>query len=87
MALAKEYQDNIRLWDEKNPTWRHEILTDNGAFEYVLDTFTDNQDIVEAFTTLTDNIMRADFFHYLVLLGDGGVYSDMDTEALRPIET
>lgn len=87
MALEKEYQDNIRLWDQKNPTWRHEILTDDGAFEYVRDTFADNLDIVEAFTTLTDNIMRADFFRYLVLLGDGGVYSDMDTEALRPIET
>ncbi|RKO85794.1 nucleotide-diphospho-sugar transferase [Blyttiomyces helicus] len=31
-------------------------------------------------------VMRADVFRYLVLLGFGGVYADVDTKCLRPVE-
>lgn len=30
------------------------------------------------------NILKADFFRYLILLARGGVYSDIDTAALKP---
>ena len=86
MALDAEYQDNIKRWDEMNPSWRHEVLTDKGSDEYVRDRFSHDSEVVSVYTGLTDNIMRADFFRYLVLLGDGGVYTDIDTQILKPIE-
>jgi alpha 1,6-mannosyltransferase len=32
-------------------------------------------------------VLKADFLRYLVLLVHGGVYSDVDTELLHPIES
>lgn len=88
MALEDETKYNIALWNSMNPNWRHEVLTDDGSDEYIRDRFAQSRpDIVEVYTALKDNILRADFFRYLVLLGDGGVYSDMDTEALKPIDS
>lgn len=41
-------------------------------------------DVIEAYDALPKPILKADFFRYLILLARGGVYSDIDTEALRP---
>ncbi|MCJ1283637.1 hypothetical protein MMC26_002968 [Xylographa opegraphella] len=86
MGLGEIDRKNLEKWDEMNPTWRHEVLTDGGCDEYVLDRFAERSDIVGVFTGLKDNILRADLIRYLVLLGDGGVYSDIDTESLKPID-
>ena len=40
--------------------------------------------MLEAYQALPLNILKADFFRYLILLARGGVYSDIDTSALRP---
>ena len=86
MSLGEKDRKNLEKWDEMNPTWRHEILTDGGCDEYVRDRFAGRPDIVKVFTALKDNILRADLIRYLVLLGDGGIYSDIDTESLKPID-
>ncbi|MCJ1389391.1 hypothetical protein MMC18_002248 [Xylographa bjoerkii] len=86
MSLEERDRKNLQKWDEMNPTWRHEVLTDGGCDEYVRDRFAARPDIVNVFTGLKDNILRADLIRYLVLLGDGGVYSDIDTESLKPID-
>ena len=86
MSLEEKDRRNLEKWDAMNPKWRHEILTDGGCDEYVRDRFSKSPDIVSLFTGLKDNILRADLIRYLVLLGDGGIYSDIDTESLRPIE-
>jgi len=39
---------------------------------------------MEAWYALPLPILRADFFRYLILLARGGIYADIDTEALRP---
>ena len=41
-------------------------------------------DVVEAYQALPLNILKADFFRYLILLARGGVYADIDTTALKP---
>ncbi|MCJ1319995.1 hypothetical protein MMC15_005331 [Xylographa vitiligo] len=86
MSLEEGDRKNLEKWDEMNPTWRHEVLTDGGCDEYVRDRFAARPDIVSVFTGLKDNILRADLIRYLVLLGDGGVYSDIDTQSLKPID-
>ena len=86
MRLEERDRNNLGKWDEMNPNWRHEVLTDGGCDEYVRDRFADRPEIVDVFTGLKDNILRADLIRYLVLLGDGGVYSDIDTESLKPID-
>src|SRR5271154_3021262 len=40
--------------------------------------------VMEAYYAMPLPILRADFFRYLILLARGGIYADIDTEALRP---
>lgn len=39
---------------------------------------------MEAYNALPLPILKADYFRYLILLARGGIYADIDTEALRP---
>lgn len=79
-------RNSLRSWMKTNQNHRYEILTQYSAETYVKDRFSHRPDIEEVFVDLQDPILRADFIRYLVLLGDGGAYSDMDTVSLRPIE-
>ena len=76
----------ILSWVKINQKHRYEIVTQHTAESYVREKFAHRQDIVEVFMDLQDPILRADLIRYLVLLGDGGVYSDIDTMSLKPIE-
>jgi alpha 1,6-mannosyltransferase len=40
--------------------------------------------LMEAWYAMPLPILKADFFRYLILLARGGIYADIDTEALRP---
>lgn len=75
----------IRTWTEKNPSFVHEVLTDDAAAMFVQHLYAQIPEVVEAYKAMPKNILRADFFRYLVLLARGGVYSDVDTEDLKPI--
>ena len=84
--LDENDRNSIRSWVKTNQKHRYEILTQYSAETYVKDRFSHRPDIQEVFVDLQDPILRADFIRYLVLLGDGGAYSDMDTMSLKPIE-
>lgn len=84
--LDENDRQSIRSWTTTNQKHRYEILTQYSAETYVKDRFSHRPDIEEVFVDLQDPILRADFIRYLVLLGDGGAYSDMDTVSLKPIE-
>ncbi|KAI4151696.1 MAG: hypothetical protein LQ340_003356 [Diploschistes diacapsis] len=79
-------RDAIRSWTKLNQKWRYESMTQYSAESYVRERFADRPEILEIFTDLQDPILRADMIRYLILLGDGGLYTDLDTKSLKPIE-
>lgn len=85
-GLDQNDRKAIQSWVKINQKHRYEILTQYSAESYVKDRFSHRPDIEETFVDLQDPILRADLIRYLVLLGDGGVYSDIDTTSLIPIE-
>jgi len=85
-GLGEDDRSSIQSWAKLNQKHRYEILTAHSAESYVRDRFAHRPDIEESFVDLQDPILRADFIRYLVLLGDGGIYSDLDTKSLKPIE-
>lgn len=87
ILLDEEERERARTWQEKNPHYRYELLTDNGAESYVRSQFADNPLIRDTFLNLTDQILRADFMRYLVLAAEGGVYADLDVVCQEPIDT
>lgn len=53
---------------------------------YVEDRFKDRPSLVSFWHDLNVTILRADLVRYLTMLADGGVYSDMDTSCIKPVE-
>ena len=84
--LDDQDRESVLSWIKTNPNHRYEIMTQQSSETYVKDRFSHRPDIQEVFVDIQDPILRADFIRYLVLLGDGGAYSDMDTLSLLPIE-
>ncbi len=86
ILLNDEERERARTWQEKNPHYQYELLTDHGAESYVRHHFANDPLIRDTFLNLTDNILRADFMRYLVLAAEGGVYADLDVVCQEPID-
>ncbi|EHY60037.1 hypothetical protein HRR83_006395 [Exophiala dermatitidis] len=90
--LGFEERDSTtaRTWTSKNPTYRYEVLTDQNDLYYVETHFGpmgfNRPDIVNTYKSLTARIIKADLLRYLVMYVEGGVYTDIDVEALKPID-
>ena len=79
-----------RTWVAKNPGHRYEVLTDQNDLYYVETHFgpsgLNRPDIVYTYRSLTARIVKADLLRYLVMYVEGGIYTDIDVEALKPVE-
>lgn len=87
ILLGDEERERARTWQEKNPHYQYELLTDHGAETYVRRHFAHAPLIRDTFLNLTDKILRADFMRYLVLAAEGGVYADLDVVCQEPIDS
>ncbi|CEP62644.1 alpha-1,6-mannosyltransferase LALA0_S06e00408g [Lachancea lanzarotensis] len=78
-------QSYERHWGDKNPGFVHEIINDDAASALVHYMYSAIPQVVEAYELLPSANLKADFFKYLILLARGGVYADIDTDALQPV--
>lgn len=78
-----------RTWLQKNPNFRYEVLTDNNDMGYVEQHFGaggfNRPDIVEMYRSINATIIKADLLRYMVMYAEGGVYADIDVEALKAV--
>lgn len=70
-------------WTELHPTFIHEVITDSVAVHLIRHLYATVPDVLEAYNALPEPVLKADFFRYLILLARGGIYSDIDTVALK----
>lgn len=82
-----EFQDSFRVseasWTELHPTFVHEVITDSIAVHLIRHLYSTVPEVLEAYESLPEPVLKADFFRYLILLARGGIYSDIDTQALK----
>lgn len=80
---------NSKTWLSKNPGMRYEVLTDANEMSYVEEHFGpkgfNRPDIVHFYRTINLPIIKADLLRYMVMYAEGGVYADIDVEALKPV--
>lgn len=74
-------------WGVQNPGFNHIVIPDSRAHELVRELFKQMPRLLEAYELLPQSILRVDFFRYLILFAKGGTYSDIDTVALKPIQS
>ncbi|KAH7075098.1 nucleotide-diphospho-sugar transferase [Paraphoma chrysanthemicola] len=90
LGFEQRDSDSAKTWPAKNPTYRYEVLTDDNALEYLEWHYgvhgLNRPDFVDLYRELNITIIKADLLRYLVMYAEGGVYADIDVEALRPVE-
>ncbi|KAF4120676.1 Glycosyltransferase sugar-binding region containing DXD motif [Geosmithia morbida] len=85
-------RDTVRAmsWFRLNPQMRYEVITDSNEMSFVEQHFgpqgLDRQDIVDFYRSLKLQIVKADLLRYMVMYAEGGIYADIDVQALRPFE-
>lgn len=72
-------------WTSLHPGFVHEVITDDAAVHLVNYLYASVPDVVEAYESMPLPVLKADFFRYLILLARGGIYSDIDTQALKSV--
>lgn len=79
------FRDAVRSWTDRNPGFVHEVMSDEIAHAIIQHLYMNVPRVIEAYESMPEDILRADFFRYLILLARGGTYSDVDTQALKPV--
>ncbi|MBC8064817.1 MAG: hypothetical protein H7Y17_08305 [Chlorobia bacterium] len=59
------------------------MVTDDAAFQLIKYLYASVPEVTEAYASMPLPVLKADFFRYLILLARGGIYSDIDTQALQ----
>lgn len=91
-SLSFEDRDaeRARTWLIKNPSHRYEVLTDGSGLAYVEEVFgrsgINRPDIVKTYKSLNDRIIQADLLRYIIMYAEGGIWADIDVEALKSFE-
>jgi alpha 1,6-mannosyltransferase len=82
-----EFGEDLRpleaSWTEQHPGFIHEVVTDDAAYQLIKYLYASVPEVTEAYASMPLPVLKADFFRYLILLARGGIYSDIDTQALK----
>ncbi len=70
-------------WTMLHPTFVHEVITDSVAFHLIKHLYASIPEVLEAYNAMPIPVLKADFFRYLILFARGGIYSDIDTSAIK----
>ncbi|CCF33465.1 glycosyltransferase sugar-binding region containing DXD domain, partial [Colletotrichum higginsianum] len=77
------FREQEASWSEQHPGFVHEVITDKVAVNLLRLLYASVPEVLKAYDALPLAVLKADFFRYLILLARGGIYSDIDTFAIR----
>lgn len=69
---------------KKNPGYKHIIYDDDQMFDFVKSNY--DKDIFQYFERIKNIVSRADFWRYLILYKNGGVYLDIDSIIVKELD-
>jgi hypothetical protein len=84
--IPLEFNDNIKYVKEMNPGWEYKLYDNNDQIEYITANFPEN--VVNAYKMLNPKYgaALADFFRYLLMYIEGGVYLDIKSASRYPLD-
>lgn len=74
-------------WIGLNSGYQYKLLGGGSADDFVIKHFSHDKPIMETYFALRNPGLKTDLLRYLVLWVEGGVYGDLDTWALKPIDS
>jgi mannosyltransferase OCH1-like enzyme len=81
--LPKPVQDKIDKFKAMNPDYKYQLYTDEEIDKFVNENYPG--EIAEAYNKLNIIVAKVDFWRYLVLYKYGGVYLDIDSNIVKPL--
>ncbi|KAH9219129.1 hypothetical protein DL95DRAFT_384551 [Leptodontidium sp. 2 PMI_412] len=85
-SMKEEWAKQTKTWISMNSKWNYELLTDDSNTIFVEDSFQDQPEVLAFWRDFNVTALRPDFVRHLIMLADGGVYSDLDTSCMKLIE-
>ncbi|SCW04392.1 LAFE_0H12508g1_1 [Lachancea fermentati] len=88
--MPPDFRHYVGLWTEavdEAPSYEYALVADENIPPLLESLYGSVPQVLQAFEALPRTIIKADFFRYLILYARGGIYSDMDTEPLKPLHT
>lgn len=84
--INSSFQKNIEYIKKLNPDWQYRILDDKDITQYILDNY--SPEILAIYNKINPKYgaARADFFRYLLMYKEGGVYLDIKSAMEFPLE-
>ncbi|CAD5117363.1 DgyrCDS6142 [Dimorphilus gyrociliatus] len=79
IKLTKDYFS----WLEKHPEWEYKFWTDEEMRLYVK---INSPDLLKLYDSYPHQAYRNDAFRYILLYHDGGLYADLDMEAINNVD-
>ena len=70
-------------WKANHPTWEYRMWSDEQNLNLCKEHF---PWFLDTYNSLPKNIMRVDAVRYMYMYAHGGVYSDLDSENLKPLD-
>lgn len=74
---------HVSSWLRLHPTWRYVFWTDDDLLRLVKSRF---PDFLPVYLNYSEPVLRADASRVMMMLAFGGVYADLDFEALGPFD-
>ncbi|KAI0555010.1 alpha-1,6-mannosyltransferase Och1 [Xylaria curta] len=73
-------------WLIQNPGYGYILIGQEEADDFVNTHFSGDTKILDTWRALKNPGVKSDLLRYLILFIEGGIYTDIDTEALKPID-
>jgi alpha 1,6-mannosyltransferase len=84
-SIESKQLEETTSWLAMNPDCAYTLINKEKGDAFVQRHFADRPDIVTMYKQLPNTGMKSDLLRYLILDVEGGVYTDIDTVALKPI--
>ncbi|CAG9946047.1 unnamed protein product [Clonostachys rosea f. rosea IK726] len=77
---------DTKSWLARNIDYEYTLMSTKKSDEFVQKHYADEPRLLEIYTNLHNTGMKSDLLRYLILNVEGGVYADIDTVALQPVD-
>ncbi|CAM1506313.1 Fc.00g059540.m01.CDS01 [Cosmosporella sp. VM-42] len=77
------FREHEQSWSDQHPGFVHEVITDEVAVNLLKLLYAPIPEVMEAYMAMPLPVLKADFFRYLILFARGGIYTDIDTYAIK----
>lgn len=84
-ALYHTLGESIQSWIVHNPDFKHTLVSDEGANEFVAQHYHSQSRTRSTFDNIELPVLRADLLRYMLIESEGGYYGDVDTTLHKPI--